>query len=250
MDREAQDRLNHFPVAVECARGERLDPLRQRWLVVPSEPVPTEHTESSDNANRTRGMALHDGGAGYLGEHDEVAFGTGGPVEKEPLVVMALGATKEPARQTIDKRSGDTDGLLNHSGTGDFELRPRAPALRSGLRVEQGSAARNTPFVNGRSEGEVDFFQEDGLERLAAMGRQTALLQFLGEASEPVGPRRAHGTRNSIRRSVDIGWAKAVSCCCPERGAGRSGAGSGNGCRPVSIQPVCHRGVDARRSGS
>jgi hypothetical protein len=82
MDGEPQDRLNDFSLPIERARGERLDPSRQRWLVVPGDSVPTQDSESTHDSDNAGGVALNDGGARDVGEYYEIPFGAGWPVEE------------------------------------------------------------------------------------------------------------------------------------------------------------------------
>ena len=97
---ELQHRLEHVTLARERRRSDAVEPCRDGWLVMPRQLDPTEDAEAPHEPNRAGGMPLHDRGVQHGGQHYEIAFGGGGPVEQHPLVV-AVRAPHEPARQPV-----------------------------------------------------------------------------------------------------------------------------------------------------
>jgi hypothetical protein len=77
-------------------RGKRVDPISDRRLVVPPEPIPPPDAEAAGNSNRPAGMSLNDGRPECSDEHNKIPFRSSRTIEDDPLVLAAI-ATEEPA---------------------------------------------------------------------------------------------------------------------------------------------------------
>ena len=74
----------------------------------------------------------------------------------------------------------------------DGELRPGAPAGRVGSRPQDRTGTGDTPFVHRGAEGIVDLVEQHGSKRPAPVRRQTGLVEFFGQATQPPGCRVSH----------------------------------------------------------
>ena len=253
MDGELEEDLDDVLIAVDGARGHRVDPRRRRWLAVPRQPLPAQHAELADDPDRPIRVALHDGRPHRRGEHDEVAFGAGGAVEHGPLV-GAVGPPDQPARQAIGEQpaAGERHGLDRSSR--HRQLGADLPRLRCGGGGDERPDARHTPFVDVGVEGVVDLHQHELIALGIRSEHQPRLAELLAQPAQATrvhrvlprvigrrrpehaviggGARRARGTPGARRRSPCRGRTSPAMSCASAGGTRPAACASPSACRP------------------
>ncbi len=197
MHRELEDRLEDLTVAVVTAHPDRVDPRADGWLVVPGQAVPAQHAEGARRPHGAHRMALDEGRAEGLGQHDQVALGAGRAVEHGQLVVP-VEAAHQPARQPVGEPSATGQRCLAEVAAADRELGGGLPRRPVGRRFDDRTEARDPALVDRRPQGVVELGQHHLPPRLGSVEGEADLGQLLGQAPEP---RRAglvdvsHGAR-------------------------------------------------------
>ena len=182
MNRELEHVLDHRGIAVEGGGGDGIDPGLDGRLATPAETVPAKNPEGSDDSNRARRMALHDRGFEHGRKHDEITLRPCRAIEDHPLC-RAVGATKQPARQSVGEPTGVGNRLLVGRSAEDAELRALLPRCRIRTWLEDRAAAQDAPLVNIGAHDVIDLFQQQRSKGVRAFDDEAALLELLGESS-------------------------------------------------------------------
>ncbi len=205
---DLEQRLDHLALLGPGALDEGLHPLAHRRLLLPGDPVPAQDPELAGHPHHARRVALHDDPAGRLGQHDDVALGTRGPVEHDQLVVRRVGPQEvvhpadHPAGQAVGEHAGAGQPTVGERAGGDGEPGRGLPSLPRAGRGDDRPVARDATLMDPWPHCVVELAEGRLGQRRGSGQHEAGVGELLDQTSAPTGAARIveRRGRTGVRR--------------------------------------------------